>query len=355
MVIATANLEQWLQEAPDRGAMGWIPDEKGLVRMTEGRPGYEALAGSFEQVLEDEPDDNGDRYPWRLWLKDHPHLFAIDPRTNLPRLKARNQGNAGTCVGAATAKGADVTSLNDIYVRGQGEVFQQQASIEWLYAAGRQIAGQLGRWDGSTNSWQLRALLEWGVCWEQVYGDIDLRQYSPKRAQDWAARGVPDSLKPHAAKTKLLTAIRIRSVDQWWKAIGLGHAINLCSNWGGTGKRDAEGVMRRSGEWQHSMLSFWRRMSRKYGRLFGVDNSWSSGWAESSADTEEPDDMPWGSFAITEEEAAWIVRTGEVIAYVDIDGFKRPRFDWENIHGWTEAGFRRSGPRPPRVQFDTAT
>lgn len=354
MVIATADLQRWLQEAPSVGGMGWIPDERGLVTMTEHRQGYEALAASFDQLLEDEPDDDGDRYPWRLFLKERPELFAVDPRTNLPRMKARNQGNAGTCVGAATAQDITILKILDIILRGQPEVYKWPVSIEWCYAAGRQIAGQLGNWDGSTNSWQLRALLEWGVLFETKYGDIDLSSYSPSRAQEWARRGTPASLRPTAGETKLLQALRIRSVDQWWRCLGLGYTINLCSNWGGTGKRDAEGVMRRSGTWSHSMASWWRRMSQRYGRLFGVQNSWSSGWAESSADTEEPDDMPWGGFYLTEEEAAWVVRTGEVIAYVDLDGFKRPRADWENVHGWTEAGYRRGGPRPPRVPFDLA-
>lgn len=352
MEIMTADLSMLLQEAPSVGGMGWIPDERGLVRVTEQRQGYEALAASFDQAIEDEPDDNGDRYPWRLLLKDHPELFAIDPRTNLPRLKARNQGNAGTCVGAATAQGITVLSLLDIYLRNHGERYQWPASIEWCYASGREISGQLGNWDGSTNSSQLRALLEWGVLFETKYGDIDLSTYSPSRAQEWARRGTPSSLRPIAGQTKLLQALRIRSTDQWWKAIGLGYTINLCSGWGGSGKRDSEGVMSRSGSWSHSMISYWRRTSQKYGKLYGVQNSWSSGWAESSSDTEEPDDMPWGSFYITEENANWIVRSGEVIAYVDLDGFKRPRADWENIHGWASAGYRTNGPRPPRVQFD---
>ena len=312
---------------------GWIPDEKGLVAATERQVWHEALGQQISELAAD--DDDGDRFPWRTFASLQPQLFERDSRTDGLRLKARNQGNAGTCVGAATAQLMTILQLLDITVRKEPERWVGEVSIEWAYAAGRQIANQLGSWDGSTNSWQLSALEKWGVLFQKAYGSIDLTNYSPSRAQQWARSGVPAALKPEAVKHKLLKAYRIRSVDDWWTLLGAGYTVNLCSNWGGTSRRDSDGVMARSGTWAHSMASFFRRKHARRGRLFGVQNSWGSQHAEGGgAATVQPFDMPWGSFYITESEAAWIVKTGEVIAYCDFEGFRKPAAPWGTGHSW---------------------
>ena len=310
---------------------GWVPDEAGLEEQTEGRFWYDLASQQVDQLIQDDP--GGDTFHYRSLLKHKPQEFDSEGR-----LKALNQGSVGSCVGVATARLIDHLQSLDIDLRKQDETFCDLTSPEWCYATGREAGGMLGGGDGSTNSGQLKALERFGVLFQRVYGNHDLTKYSVSRCRDWGKRGAPDSLKPEAQRHKLLKSFRVRTVGQWWSLAGAGFPINLCSRWGGSGSRDSDGYMRRSQRWAHSMGNPGaRREHRSRGRSFLIVNSWGSGWAKSGAIW--PKDMPYGAFWISEADASWIIKNGEVIAYADFEGgFKKP-YDWSSPVAWEQDKF----------------
>ena len=305
---------------------GWIPDNSGVMRVTERQEWYGGAQDQVQQLIESDP--GGDAFLYRC-LKE----FCPDAFDSKDRLMALNQGSIGSCVGVATARLIDHLQAIDILVRKDNESFCDPVSPEWCYATGREAGGMLGRGDGSTNSGQLKALEKYGVLFQRKYGDFNLKKYSVELCRVWGRWGVPDELKPEGKEHVLLKSFRVRSVDQWWSLAGAGYPINLCSGWGGTGYRDNEGYMRRSTRWSHSMGNpATRRLHPKRGRSFLICNSWGNGWARKGSIW--PEDMPHGSFWIDESDAYWIVRNGELIAYADFKGGFRAPYDWSKKIDW---------------------
>jgi len=310
----------------EENQQGWIPDNSGVMRETERQQWYGQAQDEVDQLIKDDP--GGDTFHYRCLFQ-----FKPDEFDSSGRLSSLNQGSVGSCVGVATARLIDHLQAMDIAVRRQDETFCDLTSPEWCYATSREANGMLGRGDGSTNSGMLKALVKYGVLFKRKYDSHDLTGYSVDRCRDWGRRGVPDSLKPEAKKHVLLKSFRIRSVDQWWALAGAGYPVNLCSGWGGTGYRDDEGYMRKSGSWMHSMGNpAARRLHSRKGRSFLICNSWGNHWAKKGSIW--PDDMPHGSFWISESDAAWIVRNGEVIAYADFKGGFTAPYNWGKAIDW---------------------
>tara|TARA_R100000149_G_scaffold37877_1_gene14570 strand:- start:1767 stop:2753 length:987 start_codon:yes stop_codon:yes gene_type:complete len=307
---------------------GWIPDNSGVMRQTERQVWYGQAQEEVDRLIKDDP--GGDTFSYRYLAKFKPEEYDSNNRLN-----AKNQGSVGSCVGVATARLIDHLQAIDIYLRQDSETFCDLVSPEWCYATSREAAGMLGRSDGSTNSGQLKALQQDGVLFQRKYGVYDLRKYSPNLCRVWGRWGVPDELRVEGAKHVLLKSFRVRSVDQWWSLAGAGYPINLCSGWGGTGYRDSEGYMRKSGRWMHAMGNpAARRLHPKKGRSFLICNSWGNQWAKKGSIW--PEDMPHGSFWISESDASWIVRNGEVIAYADFKGGFTAPYDWGKAINWSE-------------------
>lgn len=230
---------------------------------------------------------------------------------------------AHNCVGNAEARALLYRIVADIARNGDAETWPGAApAADALYALSRDVSGQLGGGDGSTNAWMLKAVTEVGVPLMEKIGSYDLRTYSANRCRDWAKRGVPEAVKDAARKHKVLKAVRIKSVDDLWTFCGTWGAVNCCSMWGGTSRREVGGIMRRSGTWAHSMNLAGRR-TWKNQRQFCIHQSWGSNWAENCpVNCIEPFDLPWGAFWVTDDDIAWILTRGggEIVALVDWDG-----------------------------------
>lgn len=305
---------------------GWIPDEKGVQKLTVQQDHYAQTIQEVEKLCND--DDDSDRFWFQQFGKAFPNLVRNGQVTAL------NQGNVGSCVGNADARMKTVVGVLDVMVRKQAEkIFDAHISAEYAYAIGREVSGQLGSWDGSTNSWVIKGATEVGsVLMIDYPGIVNLSTYSASRCSEWARRGTPQELRPKAEKFQTLKYYRVRNAQEWWSMLGAGYAINLCSSWGGSGSRDADGVMAKRGSWGHSMCSYWRKKHARRGRLFGVQNSWGDSWASGPY----PDLMPWGSFYITEADANWICQTGEVLATADVEQGFKPDYEWGNGAGWND-------------------
>lgn len=238
-------------------------------------------------------------------------------RDGVSCVRSLNQGPVGTCVGNAEARLLDVLSAIEIILSGEHEEFVATFSPEGLYGLGREKGDMLGPGDGLYGAAIADAVREWGTLNQVVYGDIDLRQYDPNRCRDYGRRGVPVALKPIAAEHRVIHTARVTSGTEGWALLGFGYTINMCSSLGFQGHRDAEGVIRRSGSWGHSMAVTSRRTTQGGNRVVLVHQSWGDDW------TDGPywQDMPWGSFWIHLEDFDAAVRQGDCFAHASYQGF----------------------------------
>ena len=301
---------------------GWTPNHAAMRLWAESVPS--GLYAEADALCVG--DDNRDALNYRALVKclqDSGQTGKLARDGEYARLRSRNQGSVGSCVGFGTATPLDVLKAVEI-LSGEPEQWRAMFSADALYAMGRHIAGRLGRWDGSYGSAAARAITEWGTVHELVYGQHDLTSYSAPRAREWARVGVPAEVREAATDHTVRRAILVRNGDTAWSLLGQGYPINCCSSLGFRGSRDAEGIMRRGGSWMHSMAVTSRRTSRGGNRLVLFHQSWGDDWASGPY----WQDQPLGSFWADLCDLDWACRAGEVIAYAGYNGFIRRDMRW---------------------------
>ncbi len=127
---------------------GWIKDQGGYTAYAATLP---AADDYWDQLRAN--DDGGDRYCYRalhLSLEDAKlgNWLALDG--DWMRIRSYDQGNLGSCVGNADAKRWAYMAAMDIYLRLDPEQFVGMGCPEVAYGLSREMAGMLGRGDGST-------------------------------------------------------------------------------------------------------------------------------------------------------------------------------------------------------------
>jgi hypothetical protein len=255
----------------------------------------------------------------------HAEMACMGITTPIP---SRNQGSIGSCVGHGMATGGDATAAFEIIVKGDAEKWVAQMSSAALYGMSRQIAGQLGNWQGSNGSWAADAMTKMGTLYQLDYPP-DLRNYTAQLAGQFQRKGIDGKLKEEAAKHKMGTAAPVRNADDVWTALMNGYAINFCSNVGFQGKRNEKGVIRRSGSWAHSMAGT-AALTIDGERYVQIRQSWGDDWTSGPY---YPEDAPRGSFNVLLSEAGKMASQGDSYALSDLDGFKRRRSVFDALLG----------------------
>lgn len=305
-------------------AQGWKPDPKHTEAFCAALP---TIYRDQSHALADEDDDR-DTMNYRVLvacLKSMPLASEwITERDGRPVLRTRLQGNIGSCVGNATATDIDTLAGCDIITRKEREQFKAMAAADAMYALGRDVAGQLGRWDGSAGSWAAQAVRECGTLHMLDYGDIDLRTYSQKRCKSWARRGVPSEMKTEAAEHPIRHTVRVESAEHAWSLIGNGYPINQCSDIGWQGTRDKDGAIKRRGSWSHSMAMTSRRTTKSGRRLLLIHQSWPPSWISGPYYQDQPE----GSFWVDLKDADRAIKQGDTFAYSGFEGFVSRRPDY---------------------------
>jgi hypothetical protein len=157
----------------------------------------------------------------------------------------------GDCVGQGHGHGNDLLQAVEIAMGDETMVFSQ-TSTEFIYATSREVAGILGRSDGSYGSAAVKAMTTIGMISRAMIGTDGA--YSGQRAKDWGYRGAPQDLKTRAASYKLGAAAIVTDWDSLVAALSNGYPVTICSNQGFTLERDANGFCRARGTWGHCML-----------------------------------------------------------------------------------------------------
>jgi hypothetical protein len=297
----------------------------------------------FQKAFEDLKGDDENALLWT-------YLCQVK---GISQLDTLDQGNLGSCVGFGAARTCDITAACDILHRGDAERYVAFAPGA-LYAMGRDHAGRLGSWDGSTGSWMVDCLTKLGSLHAIEYDSHDLREYSVPRAKSWAAQGVPAELKEVAKEHPFSGAAKVSTAEQAKASLQNGYAILLCANSSYGSRRDSLGFLRKTGNnWAHAMACIAYRNSASGREGFLIQNSWkcnghSSGWVTGpiwpDASSEFP--QPVGSFWVTPADLETHLKD-DCWAVSGYEGFRQRELEWPevfHIGGTKERKRKKTGP-----------
>jgi hypothetical protein len=216
----------------------------------------------------------------------------------------------GDCVSHSTRNAIDVTRAVEIK-NGEHEEFVARGATEAIY----QSRGH--RQQGMTCSGATRYVYEnGGILVRKDYGDIDLSVYNSSLG---ANHRIPNSIyKTEAQKHQVKTVSNVRTVEEARDALANGYALSVCSGYGFSSRRDANGIAKRGSGWSHAMawIACDDTRERLNETLFLVQNSWGM-WNAGPKVHGQPE----GSFWIREQDARGMLSGGGAWVYSDVDGF----------------------------------
>jgi len=216
----------------------------------------------------------------------------------------------GDCVSHSTRNAIDVTRAVEIK-NGEHEEFVARGATEAIY----QSRGH--RQQGMTCSGATRYVYEnGGILVRKDYGDIDLSVYNSSLG---ANHRIPKSIyKTEAQKHQVKTVSNVRTVEEARDALANGYALSVCSGYGFSSRRDANGIAKRGSGWSHAMawIACDDTRERLNETLFLVQNSWGM-WNAGPKVHGQPE----GSFWIREQDARGMLSGGGAWVYSDVDGF----------------------------------
>ncbi len=221
---------------------GWLGADETQKRHAADFPSLRALAPHlFEGPAPTEPI---------LPYKAYREVLGSDPQYPAQRI--------GDCVGFGHGHGNDLLQCIEISL-GQPYVYQE-TDTEFIYAASREVAGILGRSDGSYGSAAVKAMTTMGMVSRKMLGPEGV--YSGQRAKEWGLTGPPSAVVAEAAPFKLGGAAAVSTWDELQAALANGYPTTVCCNQGFTMTRDAQGFCDQQGTWGHCMVFVGMRFDR---------------------------------------------------------------------------------------------
>lgn len=245
-------------------------------------------------------------------------------------------------IGDCVSWGAELCATMQMaiqHVLGQGR-FIAPAATEAIYGGCRVEAlgkSRGGRSDGAAGNWAAKWLRDWGAILRVDYSketgnaEHDLRTYSKTKAKEWGdygCGGAKDNaaLDGAARVMPVQHVVQIRTLDEAVAAILNGYTISVASSAGyGDMERDANGVCRIRGTWQHQMM--WGGVRFRAGEP-QLRNFQSWGKSCSGADPgvkhRVVSDCSWW---VVPEDAEWVLRSGDCWAFSDVMGMPKRKID----------------------------
>jgi hypothetical protein len=295
---------------------GWVPNEEATAAFVASLP-WRSFAGAIDSGMP--PRSNENALLYRALMTADPSLVEDG------RLIARNQSSIGSCVGHGTATGVDLTYAMEVIVKKEPEKWGGRCAADAAYGMSRQVAHQLGNWEGSNGSWAAKSVMEMGTLHMIKYDSVDLTEYNVSQCRTFQRKGLSQALLAKAAEHKIGTAALVRNVDEAKTALQNGYAINVCSNQGFSGRRDDLGFMKAQGSWAHSMCVAGYRGPDTGREGVLIINSWGSDWGSGPF----WEDQPHGSFWCVLETFERMLRGGDSFAYSAYTGFPRQRVRYD--------------------------
>jgi hypothetical protein len=230
----------------------------------------------------------------------------------------------GDCVSHATRGAVDITRAVEIDIKGEAESWEARGATEGIYQS-RDHRGQ-----GMSCSGAARYVNQTGgVLLRKAYPDFDLSVYD---SSSGAKHRIPDSVyRTEARKHPVNTISLVSTVEEARDALGNGYALSCCSSLGFSSTRDAQGIARRSGSWNHAMAWIACDDTRELfdEMLFLIQNSWGK-WNGGPKRHGQPD----GSFWVRERDARSILNARGSFAFSDVKGFPARQLPNYGLGGW---------------------
>jgi hypothetical protein len=186
--------------------------------------------------------------------------------------------------------------------------------------------GSGGYRDGSYGAAACKWLLNYGVVYRDVYqtpnGEIDLRTYSGNRAKDWGnfgngGRNDKGFLDKVAKNHPVKAVARVRTWEDFVKAMQNGYPVTICSSVGFDSPTDSNGFCRRNGVWNHCMTLVGVRFDIEGGLILNSHGPNSPNQSRGIY----PEDQPKGSFWATRKTVEDILAAGDSWAISGVKGF----------------------------------
>src|SRR4051794_2280025 len=204
----------------------------------------QAFAGQFPTLVQAAPQLMGAPTP------TEPVLLYKAWRDVLGKDPAYPAQQIGDCVSFGHGHGNDLLQCIEIGL-GEPTVFQE-TDTEFIYATSREVAGILGRQDGSYGAAAVKAMTTIGMVSRKLLGADG--SYSGNRAKDWGWHGAPANVKSEAAPYLLGASAQVTNWDELVAALQNGYPVTICTGQGFTLTRDDDGFCRAKGSWGHCMF-----------------------------------------------------------------------------------------------------
>jgi hypothetical protein len=192
----------------------------------------------------------------------------------------------GDCVSFGHGHGNDLLQCIEIGL-GEPSVFQE-TDTEFIYATSREVAGILGRQDGSYGAAAVKAMTTVGMVSRAMLGSDGT--YSGQRAKAWGLSGAPASVKDEAGPFKLGSAASVSSWDELVAALRNGYPVTICTARGFNLSRDSQGFCRMQGRWGHCMFIAGVRFDRPGACIV---QSWGPNMPSGPQDLDQPSFSFW--------------------------------------------------------------
>ena len=217
----------------------------------------------------------------------------------------------GDCVSHSTRNAVDITRAVEIDIKGELESFETRSATEAIY----QSRGHRGQ--GMTCSGAAKYVhSKGGILLRKDYGEVDLSTYNSALG---ARHQIPSKIySTEAKKHQVKTISMITTVEEARDALSNGYALSVCSGYGFSSRRDANGIAKRGSGWNHAMAWIACDDTKKRFRetLFLVQNSWGK-WNSGPKVHGQPE----GSFWIREKDARGMLAEQGSWVFSDVEGF----------------------------------
>lgn len=229
------------------------------------------------------------------------------------------------CVSHATRNAIDVTRAVEIDVHNDRESWIARGATEAIYGA-RGHAGE-----GMSCARAAEFVSKYGgvLVRKEYKGVIDLTKYNGSLGAGWGGRGLPDKVIDLANDHQIKTVSLVRTIEEARDALANGYGISVCSMYGFSSTRDKKGFAKPQGQWAHAMAWIACDDTGKE-PAFLVQNSWGK-WNSGGHPDWGP--IPDGSFLITADVAAGMLKGNAAYAFSNFDGFpvqKLPSYGFED-------------------------
>jgi hypothetical protein len=153
------------------------------------------------------------------------------------------------CTSQGGGHGVDLTACIEIAIGHEAEEFKDTCT-EFVYAAGLMKAGMKGD-NGCYGSAIAEALTDVGTVSREAVGG----PYSAQRLREWARAGrPPEEFIKLASEHKIGARTLCKTWEELCAGMASGHVTTVASSQGFSMTRDANGICRAEGRWDHQML-----------------------------------------------------------------------------------------------------